>query len=84
MTASKQQNYSGQTAVYDRVIQLSDSAIDVKSLITDTKSAREIAVNNFLSTYDLVADGENMILSGATIKFTAPLIVIPRCKSEPS
>lgn len=68
MNASKQHNYSGQTAVYDRVIQLSDSAIDVKSLITDTKSAREIAVNNFLSTYDLVADGENMILSGATIR----------------
>lgn len=68
MSASKQYNYSGQTAVYDRVIQLSESGIDVKSLISDSKSSKEIAVNNFLNTYDLVADGENMILSGATIR----------------
>lgn len=68
MSASKQYNYSGQTAVYDRVIQLSESGIDVKSLISDSKSSKEIAVNNFLNTYDLVADGEKNITSGTTIK----------------
>ena len=68
MSASKQYNYSGQTAVYDRVIQLSESGIDVKSLISDSKSSKEIAVNNFLDTYDLVADGEKNITSGTTIK----------------
>lgn len=68
MSASKQYNYSGQTAVYDRVIQLSESGIDVKSLISDSKPSKEIAVNNFLDTYDLVADGEKNITSGTTIK----------------